>query len=174
MQQVRRGFVVDQRDAHHATTPPRDVVRPDDGVECVVGTFDENVGAQPPNQLERRVLLEQDDTIDGGERCDQAGALRLGDDRPIRSLPQPARGGIGIHTHDQGVAFPARRLEQRDVPGVQQIEDAVREDDRALGPSPGRGSLGRADLRGGVQSGCVVLGWRENAWLKNGSETHSL
>src|SRR5436190_1646734 len=85
-----------------------------------------------------------------------------------------ARGRIGIHGHDQRVPFPARRLEQRDVPGVQEIEDAVREDDRALGPSPGRGGLGRADLRGGVQSGCVVLGWSEKAWLKNGKETHSL
>ena len=47
------------------------------------------------------------------------------------------------------------------MPRMEQIEDAVRKDDRSLCPSPGRCGLGRADLRGSVQSGCVTLGWKE-------------
>jgi hypothetical protein len=47
------------------------------------------------------------------------------------------------------------------VTRMQQIEDAVGEDDLALCVAPGGRGLGRADLRGGVQSGCDVLGWKE-------------
>ncbi len=57
---------------------------------------------------------------------------------------------------------------------VQEIEDAVGEDDGALRRAPGGSGCGRANLRRGVQSGCDALGWKENAWLKNGSETLSL
>jgi len=58
--------------------------------------------------------------------------------------------------------------------GVQEIKDPVGEDDPALLGAPARGVLGRANLRRGVQSGCVALGWKENVWLKNGSATGSL
>jgi hypothetical protein len=47
------------------------------------------------------------------------------------------------------------------VAGVQEIEDAIREDDLSLLLAPARGLVGRADLRGGVQSGCDALGWNE-------------
>jgi hypothetical protein len=45
------------------------------------------------------------------------------------------------------------------VTGMEQIEHAVGERDPRLLLTPARGSVGRADLRGGVQSGCVALGW---------------
>jgi hypothetical protein len=48
------------------------------------------------------------------------------------------------------------------MPGVEQIEHAIGENDACPAPAtPGRGGLGRADLVGGVQSGCVALGWNE-------------
>jgi hypothetical protein len=43
---------------------------------------------------------------------------------------------------------------------MEEIKDAVGEDDAALYGAPGGGILGRADLRGGVQSGWVALGWK--------------
>ena len=59
---------------------------------------------------------------------------------------------------------------------MQQVKDAVGENNPApvLRSAPGGGGLGCADLRRGVQSGCVALGWKEKLWLKNGSDTHSL
>ena len=45
--------------------------------------------------------------------------------------------------------------------GVEQIEHPVGEDDFSLLETPACGVLGRADLRGSVQSGCVALGWNE-------------
>jgi len=60
------------------------------------------------------------------------------------------------------------------VPGVQEVKDAVGENDAALSGAPGRGGLGRADFRGRVQSGCEALGWKEKLWLKKGSDTDSL
>ncbi len=60
------------------------------------------------------------------------------------------------------------------MPGVQQIENAVGENDPTLSGAPARGGLGRTDLRGRVQSGCVALGWKEKLWLKKGSDTVSL
>ena len=58
--------------------------------------------------------------------------------------------------------------------GVQQIKDPVGEDDSALSGAPDRGGLGRANFRGGVQSGCVALGWNVNVCLNSGSDTLSL
>jgi hypothetical protein len=47
------------------------------------------------------------------------------------------------------------------VSRMEQIKDAVGENDPALSGAPGGRVLGRTDLRGGVQSGCVALGWNE-------------
>jgi hypothetical protein len=44
---------------------------------------------------------------------------------------------------------------------VQQVKNAVGENDRALLRAPGSGGGGRANLLGGVQSGCEALGWKE-------------
>jgi len=60
------------------------------------------------------------------------------------------------------------------MPGVEQVKDAIGEDNAALSGSPDDSRLGRPDLRGGVQSGWVALGWKEKLWLKNGSDTRSL
>ena len=45
--------------------------------------------------------------------------------------------------------------------GMQEVEYAVGEDDPALGSAPGGRGVGRTNLRRGVQSGCVALGWKE-------------
>ena len=45
--------------------------------------------------------------------------------------------------------------------GVQEVEYAVGEDDLALGSAPGGRGVGGTNLRRGVQSGCVALGWKE-------------
>jgi hypothetical protein len=44
---------------------------------------------------------------------------------------------------------------------MQQIKNAVGENDLALSLAPGGRGFGRTDLRGGVQSGCDALGCKE-------------
>ena len=91
MQQGGGGFVLEQRHADYASPPGNHVFRAHDRIECVVGSFDQDVRFQAANQLERRLLSENDDAIDRRERRDHASALRVGDDRPLWTLSQPAR-----------------------------------------------------------------------------------
>jgi hypothetical protein len=42
---------------------------------------------------------------------------------------------------------------------VQEIKDPIGEYDVALIGAPGDGGVQRSKLRGGVQRGCVALGW---------------
>ncbi len=44
---------------------------------------------------------------------------------------------------------------------MEQVKDAVGENDPALRSAPGGGGLERTELRRGVQSGWVALGWKE-------------
>src|SRR4029077_16325529 len=104
----------------------------------------------------------------------QPGALGLGDHGPVGPFAETPGGRVAIDADDERVAFGAGRLEERDVPRMEQVKDAVGENDPALCSAPDGRGLGRTDLRRGVQSGCVALGWKEKLWLKNGSDTHSL
>ena len=77
-----------------------------------------------------RVLVEDHDRVDAGERGQHFGALVLPVDRAGRSLVA-ADGRVGVEPDDQDVAERARGLQVADVAGMQQIEDAVGEDDPA-------------------------------------------
>ena len=68
---------------------------------------------------------------------------------------------VGREGHDQDIAQFSRRLQVFDVADMQQIENAVGENDPTLSGAPARGGLGRTDLRGRVQSGCTALGCNE-------------
>ena len=94
------------------------------------------------------------------KRGKQPRPFPLGDDRAVRPLAQAPRRGIAVDADDEGIAFGAGCLEQGDVPGMEQIKNAVGENDPALSGAPGGGGLGRTDLRGRVQSGCEALGWK--------------
>ena len=81
----------------------------------------------------------------------------------IEVLPfaQAPRRCVAVDGDDERVAFGARRFEEGDVSGVQQIENTVGENDPTLSGAPARSGLGRTDLRGRVQSGCTALGCNE-------------
>ena len=82
----------------------------------------------------RRLFVEHDDHVDRLQRREDLGALRFGVDRTSLALVEPHR-PIRIDAHDQRVAERLRLLEVPDVAGVQQIEDAVREDDPVSCPA---------------------------------------
>ena len=62
-----RGLVVekpgDERHADHAAAPGLDPVGADDTVAGVVGAFHQDIGRERPDQLERRVLVEEHDAV---------------------------------------------------------------------------------------------------------------
>ena len=64
------------------------------------------------------------------ERREHFRTLRLGIDRPAGALV-PRTDASRVEADDQRVAERARALQVADVPGMQQIEHAVGEDDRA-------------------------------------------
>jgi hypothetical protein len=161
--QIGGGLIFDERHAHDAPAPPFDIIGPDDVLPLIVGPFDEHVGPELADQGERRVVVEQHDTIRGGQRGDESRPLLFRYHRSIGALAEPPDRRVAVDSDDQGRALGAGGFQQRDVAGMEQIEYAVGEDEP--GPplllAPARGFVGRADLRGGVQSGCVALGWNE-------------
>ena len=85
----------------------------------------------------RRLVVEDRDGVDAGERREDLGALGLRRDGPGRALVR-AHGSIGVDADDERVARARARLQVANVAGMQQIEDAVREDDRLACPARGR------------------------------------
>src|SRR6185436_16596850 len=76
--------------------------------------------------------------------------LSLGVDRPARAFVCP-HGPIGVHPHDQRVAESARRLKVAHVTGMEQVVDAVGEDNRLAGGA----QLFDEELRFGERRGPV-------------------
>ena len=97
-------------------------------------------GAQGLDELERRVLVEEHDAVHGGEGGEHPGAGILTRHRPVGALAEPAHRRVAVDADHEGVALPARRLEQLDVTRMEKIEDAVGEDDgTGQGHTPGDG-----------------------------------
>ena len=115
------------------TRPPAglDPVGAHDAVARVVGAFDEDVRRERLDQRQRRVLVEQDHAIHGGEAGEHPGARLLARHRPRGALAEPPDRGVGVEADHERVALAPGGLEQLDVAGVQQVEHAVGEHDRA-------------------------------------------
>ena len=86
----------------------------------------------------RRVFVEDHDRVDACQRAQHFGALSLGVDRPIVPFVQRPGRPVGVDGDDQRVAELARLLQIAHVARVQQIEDAVGEDDLLAAPAPPR------------------------------------
>ena len=84
---------------------------------------------QGADQLERRVLGERDDIIDAGQRGQDLQPLGQGEDRPLVPFQPPHR-SVVVDADDQQAALAAGELQQLDMAGMEQVEDAVGEDDR--------------------------------------------
>src|SRR5712692_6685615 len=94
----------------------------------VIRAFGVDVG---PQLLQERFdvgLGEEHDVVYAAERRNELRARVFIENRPAGPL-QVARAGISVHANDQNIAFAARAFEIADVPDVQRIEAAVREDD---------------------------------------------
>src|SRR3712207_3203220 len=81
----RRGMAGAERYDDHLAAPFRHLARADDRRLRVVSALDQDVGPQVPNELQRGVLLEDDDRIHGFERGEDVAAVRLAANRALRS-----------------------------------------------------------------------------------------
>src|SRR5580700_5483554 len=77
-------------------------------------------------------LVENNDVVDCGQRCDDRCAGSFGHHRAAGAFALLGA-GIGVEGYDEDVAFGLRALEIADVADVEQIEDAIREDDFPVG-----------------------------------------
>src|SRR6266404_2443932 len=75
----------DLGEKHLATNTP-DEIGPDNLIEAVVVALDEQLWLDLPNELDRLVLLEDDDQIDGGEGGQHGRALGFVLNRTSRSF----------------------------------------------------------------------------------------
>ena len=133
---VGSGLSGRQWDHDNTTAPRANLRRPDDGVLGVVPTLHENIGTQTLDELERCILVEEDDAIHHLERGDDIRALRLRANGTRRAL-QTANRIVAIEADDQRVASPAGAKQNVDVSRMEQIEDAVGEYDApVLGCAP--------------------------------------
>ena len=133
-----------------ATAARQDKLRTNDGVGTIVAALDEHIGLQQFDQPQGGVFVEEDDTVDTAKGRDHPGAVELGDDRTIGSLPQSPRRGVAIEAHDQDRAKITRALEHFNVPKMHQVEHTVGEYHRRGGAATPGARIGEGpDLSGG-------------------------
>jgi len=94
----------------------------------VIRAFAVNVGPQLFQERFDIGFGEEHDVVYAAERCHELRARVFIENRPAGPF-QIAHTGIGVHANDQNIAFAARAFEIANVPDVQRIEAAVREDD---------------------------------------------
>src|ERR1700733_5164132 len=99
-----------------------------DGVGRVIGAFGVNVGLKFAEKLLYVGLVENDDVVHGLESNHHRREGAFGEDGPALTF-QVAGAGGGINADDEKVAFGARRLQIAYMADVEQIENAVGEDD---------------------------------------------
>src|SRR5438105_4907456 len=93
-------------------------------VTSVIGAFDQYRGPYPLDQFKWRVLVKDDDEIDGFE-CRQyfrASLSRI--DRSSFAL-EPRGGRVAVEADHEPVARGPRFSQQLDVPAMQEIEAAI-------------------------------------------------
>src|SRR5207244_10398248 len=76
---------------HNAAAARLDRIPSDDLIRGPVGALDEDVGLDAADDLGGRILVEDRDRVDAGERADDFRAFLLWDDRPIGALVAPHR-----------------------------------------------------------------------------------
>ena len=128
-----------ERYYQHAPTPALHFRCADDSLFRIVAAFDNHVGLEMPDEVERSVLGENYDEIDALERREHVGAFGVAAHR-ARGTFEAAHRLIAVDTDDERVGAVARGGEDVDVPWVKQVEYAVSERHPTLSssfPTPG-------------------------------------
>lgn len=136
---------------HHAPTACAHDVRADHCIRGVVATLDDDIGLQSSHDFERCVLAKHDNSVDAFQAGENKRPFRLRSHRALRTL-ESAHGGIAVHADDEPIPCSTRGHQHVHMTGVQEIEDAIGEDDGARAPlAPGTRRIPIEDFAGGVQ-----------------------
>jgi hypothetical protein len=115
-------------EANHSATSRFDNVAADDVIGIPVGALDQDVRLNSRDDRKRRVLVERHDGVHTVESQQNLDPFLGSIDRSIASFVCAHR-SIGVHTDDEGIAEAPCFVEVTHVPGMQQVEHAVGEDD---------------------------------------------
>jgi hypothetical protein len=102
----------------------------DDLIAGPVAAFYKHIRKQTGDDFARREIIENHDCVDAFQRSENFGTFAFGQDWTPGAF-QLADTGITVETNNERVPKTASLLETADVPGVQQIETAIGEDDVA-------------------------------------------
>src|SRR6266403_1169107 len=152
-----------ERHYQHPPAPAFHFLRTDDRIFGIIAAFDDHVGLQMSDKIERRVLGENYNEVHALERSEHVRALRVAAHRPRETL-EAAHRLIAVDADDERVGAVARSSEYVDVPGMKQVEHAIGECYPTLSssfPTPGLGP--RRNLCRGVsrlQGLLTTAGWK--------------
>src|SRR5436190_17018182 len=113
----------------HLPTPRSDLRRADNLVGRPIAPLHEVVRLALEDARERRVLLEPGDERHRVERRDDYEAIFERIDWPVVTLSEPSHRCVRIERYHEASAERTRLREIRDVPTMQDVEDAVGEDE---------------------------------------------
>ena len=133
LDQLRRGEPFRESQADNSSAASLDHIPPDDRIGSPIGSLDEDVRLNAGHNRMRGLLVEDRDHIDAVQCLQYFGPLSFGVDRTLRSFVR-AHGSIRVDRDDQRIPQGACLLEISDVPGMEQIEHAIRKDDNATAP----------------------------------------
>ena len=117
MHQRRRAETLEDVDQHNHPARGLDDLMADHLLAGVVAALDQRARLDAGDQVDRRVLLEDDDEVDGFERREHFRTRPFVLNRAIGALQPPHR-GVAVEPHDQAVAGGTRRGQHLDVAGM--------------------------------------------------------
>ncbi|CUU16974.1 hypothetical protein CDS [Bradyrhizobium sp.] len=137
MDQRGRAEALEDVDQHDDSAGGLDDLMADHLLAGVVATLHQRARLDPGDQIDRRILLEEDDEVDGFERREHFRTRTFVLNRAIGALQPPHR-GIAVEADDQAIAGSARRGQHLDVAGMQDVKAAIGEADAQVLPAPFR------------------------------------
>jgi len=152
-----------QRHNDHSAAPALDLSRANDGFFRVITTLHDYIWLQEFDEIERRVLGKNYNEVYAFECSKHVRALGVAANRTSRAL-QSANGFVAIDPDDQRIGTLSRRAQDVDVPGMEQVKNAVGECDLPfLCRAPPLCIDPRRDFAGRIawlQSLLAAIGWK--------------
>ena len=152
-----------ERNYDDPSAPALHFVGADDRAFIVIAALHYDVRLENLDELERRVLGENNDQIDTFHGGEHECALGSAPNRPARTF-EPAHRIITVDADDQRIRGRPGCNEKIDMTGMEQIENSVGESYPIFSCSPPTlGLASRGDFRGRIprlQSLLIAMGWK--------------